>query len=472
LGARVHTGSIDPRRIRTLVLLLAACVALMMTGSGIVMPIFARRVDELGGGVRTLGWLSMSFALAQFLASPFMGGLADRFGRRPLVLVALAAFSLANVGFLFAPSSSALIAVRALGGVFTAGLFPASLGIIADMVPKEQQARWIGIVMGCYGLGLVAGPVLGGVLYDSLGYVAPFVASAAMAALAFVSALFLVPETRTAQVRRRELLVKRRQAQMAATSSPAAADVCAPDGAQRRFASLPRPLYLFFTLLGIEWIGTLAFSLSDPQLTFYIFNDLGWSTVRYGLVAGLYGLMMVLGQVLLGQLSDRLGRKPLIIAGTMLTASFYTILATVRAFPVLLLAAFIAGLGESLAAPARSAFYFDITPQEHRSRVVGLKGSAASLGGVVGPLLLVVLSEVLAPRGIFAVTASLLGVVVLVALTVLREPRHIAAPTEDVAWQVSNQRALAAQATLQGLVQQAVDARELRRGQARTPVAG
>jgi MFS family permease len=229
-----------------------------------------------------------------------------------------------------------------------------------------------------------------------------------------------------------------------------------------RFSSLPRPLYVFLTLLGIEWIGTLAFSLSDPQLTFYIFDDLGWSTVRYGLVAGAYGLMMVLGQVLLGQLSDRLGRKPLMVVGTLLSAGFYATLATVRVFPLLVAAAIMAGLGESLSAPARSAFYFDITPQEHRSRVVGLKGSAASLGGVIGPLLLVGLSALLPPQGIFAVSMVLLAVMAVTALIVLREPRHIAAQIEDVDWQVSNQRTLAAQAVLRGLVLQAVDARELR----------
>jgi MFS family permease len=179
--------------------------------------------------------------------------------------------------------------------------------------------------------------------------------------------------------------------------------------------------------------------------------------------------MMVLGQVLLGQLSDRLGRKPLIVAGTLLTASFYAILATLRVFPVLVLAAIVAGLGESLAAPARSAFYFDITPQEHRSRVVGLKGSAASLGGVAGPLLLVGLSALLPPQGVFAVSAALLVTVAVAALSVLREPRRLVAPADDVDWQVSNRRALAAQAVLRGLVLQAVDARELRTGRARGP---
>ena len=216
-------------------------------------------------------------------------------------------------------------------------------------------------------------------------------------------------------------------------------------------------------LLGIEFVGSFAFALSDPQLTYYAFDELAWTTVRYGLVAGAYGLMMVLGQVLLGQLSDGLGRKPVIVAGTLLTASFYATLTFVRAFPLVLLAAIVAGLGEALAAPARSAFYFDITAQEHRSRAIGIKGSAVSLGGVVGPLVLVGLSALLQPQGIFALSGGVLAAAAVTALTVLREPRHLAAQPEDVDWQVSNRRSLAAQAALSGIVLQAVDARELRR---------
>jgi hypothetical protein len=82
---------------------------------------------------------------------------------------------------------------------------------------------------------------------------------------------------------------------------------------------------------------------------------------------------------------------------------------------------------------------------------------------VLGPLLLVGLSALFRPQGIFAVSAALLVVAIVMTLTVLREPRHLAPRPEDVDWQVSNQRALAAQAALNGLIVQAVDARELRR---------
>ena len=96
----VHTD----RRARAIVMLLAASVGLMMTGYGILMPVFARRLDELGAGVAALGFMTMAFALAQFALAPFMGNLADRFGRRPLVLLALAGVLATNIAYLLTAS--------------------------------------------------------------------------------------------------------------------------------------------------------------------------------------------------------------------------------------------------------------------------------------------------------------------------------------------------------------------------------
>jgi DHA1 family tetracycline resistance protein-like MFS transporter len=425
----------------------------MMTGSGIIMPVFARRLGELGSGVEALGFLSMSFALAQLVSSPLMGSLADRFGRRPLVLVALAAFTIANVGFVFAPSTPILIAIRALGGSFTAGLFPASMGIIADIVSEEKRARWIGMLMGSYGAGLIFGPVLGGVLYDVWGFAAPFAASATMAAIAFTAAAILVPETRTREVRRREMLRQRWAAESADQT---------PEQAPSGWSALPRPLYVFGMLLLLDFCATFVYTFIEPQMTFYIYQELDWATTQFGIVAGAYGLAMVFGQTLLGRSSDRFGRKPMIAIGMILTAAFYASLTLITSYPLIVLSAVIAGVGEALASPARSAFYFDITPEQHRSRVVGIKGSASSLGGVVGPLLVVGVSRLTTPQGIFAIAGSTLVMAAILSLIVLKEPRHIAAETKDVIWQVSAKRSLAAQATLRGLVLSASSSRKAR----------
>ena len=128
----------------------------------------------------------MSFALAQLVAAPFMGSLADRYGRRPLILLSLAAFAAANIGFLLVSSTTGFIIIRVLEGALTAGLFPAAMGVVADVVPENERAKWVGIVMGSYGAGLIFGPVVGGILYDGWGFTAPFITSAIMAIIALV----------------------------------------------------------------------------------------------------------------------------------------------------------------------------------------------------------------------------------------------------------------------------------------------
>lgn len=450
MATDVITLGMDPRRARNIILLLAACVALMMTGFGIIMPVFARRFGEFGSGVEALGLMTMAFALAQFVSAPIMGSLADRIGRRPIVLLSLAAFAASNVGFLLAPSTPVFIAVRAVEGALAAGLFPASMAIVADIVPPKKRAQWVGIVMGSYGVGFIFGPVMGGVLYDGWGFEAPFITSAVLASCAFIAATIIVPETRTREMRRREELRRRRTAATATTQ----------DGSP--WASLPQPLYIFGTLLFLDFISSFSFAFIEPQMVFYFYEELDWSTVQFGVIVGAYGLIMVLGQTALGQLSDRFGRKPVAVIGTLLTATFYVGLATATSFTLIIGVALVAGLGAALTAPAVSAFYLDITSAQHRSRVLGIKGSAVSLGSVAGPLLVAVISTMTTPQGVFSIAGALTVAAALLAFIVLKEPRRAAEEPQDIAWEISAQRAMAAQAALRGVALRAKTAREAR----------
>jgi DHA1 family tetracycline resistance protein-like MFS transporter len=453
LGQVIHAREVklsgqDPRQARRAIILLAASVGLMMTGFGIILPVFARRLGEFGSGVEALGLMTMSFALAQLLAAPFMGNLADRYGRRPLILLSLAAFALANLGFLLVSTTTGFITVRVLEGALTAGLFPAAMGVVADTVPENQRARWVGIVMGSYGAGLIFGPVVGGVLYDGWGFAAPFITSAILAVIAFVAAVVMVPETRTAEIRWREKLRQRR------------ADKTLPASGISFWASLPRPLYVFGTLLLLDFIGVFVFAFVEPQMVFYFYDVLGWTTIQFGIVIGAYGLAMVFGQLVLGRSSDRYGRKPLIVLGILLSTSLYAGLLWVTNYPLMLVVAAIAGLGSALISPALSSYYLDISDEQFRARILGVKESSASLGGVLGPLLLVLLSMAMGARGIFLVGGVVMLVGAGLAIFALPATRQIAAPTEDMNWEYSNKRALAGQSALRGVVLMSIAARK------------
>jgi len=444
----VITSGPSPRRARNVILLLAASVGLMMTGFGIIMPVFARRLGEFGSGVEALGLMTMSFALAQLVAAPFMGALADRYGRRPLVLLALASFAAANVAFLLASTTAGFIVIRALEGALTAGLFPAAMGVVGDVVPEKDRARWVGIIMGSYGAGLIFGPVVGGILYDGWGFAAPFVASAVMAILAFITAVVVMPETRTPIVRWREKLRKRRATAMA------------PAAGNSILASLPRPYHVFATLLILDFIGVFVFAFVEPQMVFYFYDELDWTTIQFGLVVGAYGLSMVFGQVVLGRSSDRFGRKPIIVLGILISTMLYAGLALVTRYPLMLLVAAAAGMGSALISPALSSYYLDITDERYRSRILGFKESSAALGGVVGPLLLVAVSAALTAQGVFILAGAVMLTGAGLAIVALPKPGQVEVRVEEFDWECSERRALAAQSTLRGVVMRASAARE------------
>lgn len=448
---RVDTSGIDPRRARQVIVLLAACVALMMTGFGIILPVFARRLSELGGGVTALALMTMAFSLAQFIMAPVLGSWADRRGRRPIILLSLFAVIVTNLAYLAAGTVAAFVAVRGLGGAFTAGLFPASAGIVADTMPETERAKWIGILMGGYGAGMIFGPAIGGLLYDAYGFAAPFVISAVLAALAFAAALILIPETRPKSVRRREALRERRRRQNSVAGKK-----------ESLWTTLPRPLYILAMLLFIDFAVTFAFAYVEPQMVFYLYDNLHWTTAQFGIVVGAFGLATVFGQTVLGQASDRVGRKPIIVLGILLNATLYAALTWLTGFWLMLAVAAVAGLGLALLSPAISAFYLDITRKEHRSRVIGVKESALALGGILGPLTVALVSRWLSARAVFLSAGSLVLFTAIMALAVLREPSRLAAVERVAVRLTSPDRALVAQSTLRGVVLHAADVRGFR----------
>src|SRR4029453_9865775 len=127
-----------PRQSRSILVAMACCMALQMTGFVMILPLFARRFESFGAGVGALGVSAMAYALTSTIAAPFIGMLADRFGRRPIVLLSLVGYVVGFSGYLFAESAWMLILLRGLTGLFTAGLLPAMTSIVGDLAPDNR----------------------------------------------------------------------------------------------------------------------------------------------------------------------------------------------------------------------------------------------------------------------------------------------------------------------------------------------
>jgi predicted MFS family arabinose efflux permease len=402
-------------------LALSTCMALQMTSFVIILPLFARRFTELGAGVETLGISAMAYALAATIAAPFMGALADRYGRRRLVLVSLAVYILAFTGYRFASSAVAIVVVRALAGAFTAGLMPAVNGIVSDLAPVDRRAQWISIVGGGASIGWIAGPILGGVLYDHRGYAAALSVSILMALIAFLLAFIKVPETGNRPIRRqRERTIGRSDWKSAL---------------QNLRSTLPESLSSFFALLLIAFAVMFAWAFIEPRFMFYAYDDLQWSSSMLGLVMSTYGIAMAIGEFGFGRSSDRLGRKPVIIMGVLLFLAQFIGLAVFQSYLWIAVSFVIAGLGNALYDPALSAAILDIAPAGHQARNLGIKSTAASLGNILGPALVVLLNPYWDAREIFLAATGMVCMSLLFFLIVQIPPGSIQAGPRETAEQ-------------------------------------
>lgn len=218
----------------------------------------------------------------------------------------------------------------------------------------------------------------------------------------------------------------------------------------------------------LDFVAVFGFAFIEPQMVFYLYNTLAFSTAQFGLMVSGYGLTMLFGKAALGQLGDRFGKRLLIAVGFLLNSSLYLGLLLVHQFGWLILVALVAGLGSSLVTPALSAFYLDITAQEHRSRIMGMKESVAALGGVAGPLLVALLSRWIPPQGIFALAGIVIVLAVILALVVLSPQPREARPRGRASNVCSSERAPAVVAAVRGITGAAA---AVRASSSRTAVA-
>ncbi len=390
------------RSARNVIASLAICMALQMTSFVMIVPLFARRFADLGDGVAALGMSSMAYALTGTLAAPFMGALADRFGRRPLVLVPLAVYALAFCGYLFAASSWTLILLRALAGALTAGLSPAVTGIVADLAADDRRAQWIGIVNGGASVGWIAGPLLGGLLYDRWGYIVPFGAAIGLALVTLIVAVVMVPETHPGAQAERQ-----------------------PGSAVSLRGSLPKPLPVFVTLMAVSFMVMFAWAFVEPQLMFYAYDDLRWTCFQLGLTMSVYGVALTAGEFAFGRLSDLAGRKPVMILGLGLFSAQFAGLLLFRDFAWIGLSFLVAGLGNALFDPALSAYILDVAPPGQKARIMGFKSTAGSLGSMLGPALVASFATSLRPQDVFLIATVLVILLAMACGLVLRAQRRL-----------------------------------------------
>jgi DHA1 family tetracycline resistance protein-like MFS transporter len=174
-------------------------------GLGIIIPVLPRLLADMKGiGINEAskygGYLLFAFAIAQFLFSPVIGNLSDRFGRRPVLLLSLLGFGVDYLILAFAPDYNWFLAGRVLAGI-TGASFTTASAYIADISTPETRSKNFGMIGAAFGLGFILGPLIGGVL-GQYGVKLPFYAAAGLSFANVLYGYFVLPESLAPENRR------------------------------------------------------------------------------------------------------------------------------------------------------------------------------------------------------------------------------------------------------------------------------
>jgi DHA1 family tetracycline resistance protein-like MFS transporter len=339
-------------------------------GIGLILPVMPSLIEEVGG--LTLaeaaiwgGILTTSYAVMQFIFSPIVGNLSDRFGRRPVMLVSLAVMTVDYLVMAVAGSLWLLLAGRIVGGIAAATHSTAN-AFMADISEPHQKAARFGLVGAAFGIGFVLGPLIGGIMAE-FGTRAPFYAAAALAALNLVFGLLVMPETLPARLHRPFRLARAN-----------------PFGAFLSVGRLPgvgRLLTMFF-------LYQVAFMVYPAVWSYFATARFGWEPRMIGFSLAAFGIAMALVQGGLIRVILRvLGERKTVFYGLVFNLFAFMALGLVESGTVAMILTPLTALG-AVVTPALQGIMSRTAPDDAQGELQGVISSTASLAMVVSPLIM------------------------------------------------------------------------------------
>ncbi len=386
-----------------------ATVLFDMVGFGIVIPLLPFYVRSMGGSAEVLGLLLGTFALMQTVATPLLGRLSDRFGRRPIILASLFGNGVAMLVFAVAAEREWLLLLflsRILAGA-TAGNLAACQAAVADVTSGPERAAGMGRIGAGIGLGLVIGPVLGSAI-SGLHPNAPPLAAAFLAFADLAGVYFLMPETREA----------------------------VPDGAAGSppHRSLRRVL-TEVPILAVMAIYFLTFiCMTNVQVSLALLADarLGWTATEAGHLFGLYGLMALLVQGgAIGKISRRFPAVNVLAGGTVAIGLGMAAIGAAHSPGLLVTGVALAGLGAGLTNPMLASLASQHAGAAQQGAILGLAQSAGSAARTVGPVWSGFLFTRLGAAAPFASGFAAAALSLAVAMLLRRRTLAVRSVTED-----------------------------------------
>jgi DHA1 family tetracycline resistance protein-like MFS transporter len=337
-----------------------------LVGFGLVIPLLPFYALRFAASPQQVTLLLAVYSLMQLFAAPLWGRLSDRVGRRPVLIVSMAASALAYLWLGSATALWMLFAARAFAGA-CAGNIAAAQAYIADITKPEERAKGMGLIGAAFGLGFIIGPALGGLLAGNDPATAdvamPAWVAAGLSFLALTGVAVLLPESLPAERRGSGAARSRLGAVLAVLRRPI----------------LSRLILTFFLVI-------LAFAGMESTFALWATEQFGWGPQQVGYVFAYVGVLSaVLQGGLIGRLTRRFGEERLLLAGLALIGAGLFLLPLARNLALLLPSVSGLALGMGLVQPSLNSLISRRAGSEEQGEVLGVSQSVGSLSRVIGP---------------------------------------------------------------------------------------
>ncbi len=377
--------------------IIAVIAVVNALGYAIIIPILYSYSLKFGLNDFQNGLLFAVFSLFQFLSTPVIGRMSDKFGRRPLLLISLAGTAISFFMMAFAPSAIFLFLARALDGI-TAGNIPVASAVISDTTAPQDRAKGFGIIGASFGFGFIFGPAISAFTLH-WGSSVPFIIAGVITLIAIALTAFILPETNVhmGQVVHGKLF---------------------------DFPKLAKSLTdenVGLTLL-VSLIYSFAFGLFIFAYQPVSKKIIGLSDSQIAIMFTLFGIVGLIAQTLIiPRFTKAVGdRKALTISLIGLTVTFFSFF-LVRSFMIMAIISIAQALANSFVAPLVQALLSKEVDAKSQGSILGINASYVSLGMIFGPIIGGAVATILVPLP-FLVGSASIAACVLLSVKILRKP--------------------------------------------------
>ena len=380
-------------------------------GGFMLYPFFALYLTQkFNIGMSTVGILFAIFSISGMVGSALGGALADRMGRKVVIIISLVLSSLSALGMGFAPTLAIFISVVAIVGTLSSIGHPAHEAVVADLLPPNKRAEGYGIIRVVFNLAVIIAPPIAGLLI-ARSYLTLFIVDAAISLISAAIVIFALPETK-----------------------PQAHAHAKPESMKQTFAGYGRVFKdtRFVAFIGVTVMMTLVYMNMNSTLGVFMRDQHGMPALSFGSLLSLNAVIVVLCQFWVARKLEKYKPMLMMAAGSLLYAVGFAMYGFVPTFALFAVAMIIITIGEMIVSPFQQSMVASFAPEDMRGRYMAVSGLTWSIAFTIGPYFAGLILDSPNPNLLWII-CGVIGLIATLGFIVLNKVHHSPVPIVEPA---------------------------------------